>query len=207
MKYKHIVFDIDGTLIDTEHAVLYSLQKTVKKLKNKDIEISDLRFALGIPGKDALLQLGFTDLENAIDLWDHYMRDYFHTVGIFDGIKDILDELKRKSYHLGIITSKSNLEYKNDFLPFGLAGYFDTVICADDTVEHKPNPEPMQKYLEIAKVSNNEAIYIGDSVYDMQCASKAGVDCALVLWGCNSATHINATYYLNEPKDILNLVD
>ena len=54
MKYKHIVFDIDGTLIDTEYAVLHSLQETIKELSGRKIPCSELRFALGITGTDAL---------------------------------------------------------------------------------------------------------------------------------------------------------
>ena len=54
MKYKHIVFDIDGTLIDTEYAVLHSLQETIKGLSGREIPCSELRFALGITGTDAL---------------------------------------------------------------------------------------------------------------------------------------------------------
>ena len=70
MKYKHIVFDIDGTLIDTEYAVLHSLQETIKGLSGREIPCSELRFALGITGTDALKKLEIKDTSYAIELWD-----------------------------------------------------------------------------------------------------------------------------------------
>ena len=71
MKYKHIVFDIDGTLIDTEYAVLHSLQETIKGLSGREIPCSELRFALGITGTDVLKKLEIKDTSYAIELWDH----------------------------------------------------------------------------------------------------------------------------------------
>ena len=76
MKYKHIVFDIDGTLIDTEYAVLHSLQETIKGLSGREIPCSELRFALGITGTDALKKLAIKDTSYAIELWDKNMRNY-----------------------------------------------------------------------------------------------------------------------------------
>lgn len=60
MKYEHIVFDIDGTLIDTEYAVLHSLQETIMELSGEEIPVSELTFALGITGADALKILGIS---------------------------------------------------------------------------------------------------------------------------------------------------
>jgi HAD superfamily hydrolase (TIGR01549 family) len=202
MKYKHIVFDIDNTIINTEYTVLHSLQKTVREITSCHIHVSNLLFALGIPGEDALLKLGITDTKKALSLWDQYMKDYSYTVYVFDGIMQLLDKLNHSGYHLGIITSKTRQEYNIDFRPFGLDGYFDIVVCADDTILHKPDAAPMKKYLELTNASQEDILYIGDSIYDMQCASAASVDCGLALWGCRAQEPVNATYYFNHPNDI-----
>ncbi|MBU3133125.1 NUDIX hydrolase N-terminal domain-containing protein [Clostridium gasigenes] len=206
MKYSHIVFDIDGTLIDTEKAILMSLQKTILDEKGIKKDLQELHFALGITGKDALLQLGIDDIDYVQFIWDEIFKKYSGDICIFDGIRRLLEELKANSITLGIITSKTRKEYEDDFIRFGIAEYFDTVICADDSNEHKPNAEPMEKYLQYANAKRKETLYIGDSVYDMQCATSAGVDCALAIWGRIDSGDIEATYYLNFPKDVLNVL-
>ena len=114
MKYKHIVFDIDGTLIDTEYAVLHSLQETIKGLSGREIPCSELRFALGITGKDALKKLEIKDTSYAIELWDKNMRNYTNTIKVFDGIIELLKNLLSLDYKMGIVTSKTREEFTHD---------------------------------------------------------------------------------------------
>lgn len=207
MKYKHIVFDIDGTLLDTVDSLLNSLQETIFQLQRRTLDIEELRFALGIPGEIILEQLDVKDSKEANLLWNENLKKYNNSITVFDGIESTIKELKRKFYKVGIITSKNKKEYTNDFLPFEISKYFDYVVCSEDSVLHKPNPEPMKAYLAKTGVSKEEVLYVGDTVHDMKCASEAGVDCALALWGCSSAQHIKATYYLNQPYEIINILD
>jgi HAD superfamily hydrolase (TIGR01549 family) len=206
MNYNHIVFDIDNTLINTEYAVLHSLQKAVRETTSCHIPVSNLLFALGIPGRDALLQLGVTDSKDTLSLWDQYAKDYAYTSYVYDGIIPLLEKLCQNGYQLGIITSKTRQEFNMDFRPFGLGAYFDIVVCADDTIEHKPEAAPMIKYIELSNRSNEDILYIGDSIYDMQCASAASVDCGLAIWGSRSQVPVNASYYFNHPNDILDFL-
>ena len=162
MKYRHIVFDIDGTLIDTEYAVLHSLQDTLRAISGKEIPVSELTFALGITGKDALEILGIKDLSRAQGLWDTYWRGYADTVRVFDGIIELLDHLQRLGCRMGIVTSQTREEFRQNFCPFGIRPYFKTIVRAEDTREHKPSAAPLFKYLETAELETPAIFAISD---------------------------------------------
>ena len=75
-KYRHIIFDIDGTLLDTESAILQSLKDTVAEILQKDIPVEELKFALGIPGEVTLHRLGISDARTANRKWNEYLLRY-----------------------------------------------------------------------------------------------------------------------------------
>ena len=85
MKYKHIVFDIDGTLIDTEYAVINSLIKTITEITGRAPQYESLKFALGITGRNALELLKIPDIEDALKRWDRNMKLLQHTIQPFQG--------------------------------------------------------------------------------------------------------------------------
>ena len=205
--YNTIIFDVDGTLIDTEKAVLSSLQKMLRTDYDKAIPLEDLYFVLGIPGSKSLSQLGISNIDRANERWNHFMKDYIHSIEIFRGIKDLLDTLKNRNIIQGIVTSKTNKELLSDFVPFGLSSYLAHTICADDTERHKPHPEPLLKFLEISGADPKKSIYIGDTVYDYECARDAEIDFGLALWGCKDPQNIQATYKLESPQNIIALLD
>ena len=121
---------------------------------------------------------------------------------LFKVSKNACNPFYQEAIILGIVTSKTYQEYYSDFEPLGLADYFSTIVCADDTDEHKPQAAPLVAYLAKAHVSPENALYIGDSIYDIQCANNAGVDSGLVLWSNNVSNPIRADYYFKTPNDI-----
>ena len=114
MKYKHIVFDIDGTLIDTEYAVINSLIKTITEITGSAPQYESLKFALGITGRNALELLKIPDIEDALKRWDRNMKLLQHTIQPFQGIKECLQSLLSRGYILGIVTSKTYQEYYSE---------------------------------------------------------------------------------------------
>lgn len=206
MKYTNIVFDIDGTLIDTEYAVLHSLQKTLEKVTGKTYEISNLKFSLGITGHAALSKLGIENIPVALELWTNYMTEFSGSVNVFSGLIPVLNSLISAGFKLGIVTSKTKKEYAAEFSKFGMDGLFETVVCADDTVEHKPLAAPLKKYMELSGTDYNQILYIGDSKYDMICAQNANVDFALAGWGADLNNEIASKYYLEKPEDLFKII-
>jgi HAD superfamily hydrolase (TIGR01549 family) len=205
--YKCVIFDVDGTLIDTEEGILASLKRVVKEELNQDIDLDKLRFALGITGDAALSKLGIKNIAKANQNWIKYIEDYSHLIKVYDGIEEILIRLNNAGIYTGIVTSRTVQEIENDLLPFGLQKYINTIISADDTEKHKPDPDPLLKFIEVSKTSPSSALYIGDTIYDMKCANGAGIDFALALWGAKLLGGITcAKYLLKNPDEIWNIV-
>lgn len=207
MKYTNIVFDIDGTLIDSEKAVLISLADTLLEVTGKRYAPEALGYAVGRSSDDTFRRYEVPDLDAAKAAWRKNIANYSSLIVLYDGIKELLCELRARGARLGIITSKNRVEYKTDFEPFKLDEYFSDVVTADDTAEHKPSPAPMLEYLRRTGAAPERTLYIGDTVHDMKCASGAGVATALALWGSSAPGGIKADYKPQKPSDILRILD
>lgn len=207
MDKRHFIFDIDGTLINTEKAVIKGLQELLMEIQGVFYEPEQLYFCLGIPGPITLKQMGVEgDLTPILKKWDAYYCKYGGDVAIYPDIPEVLKKLKENGISLGIITSKNQEEYDYDMIRLGLTDYFSITVTATDTSEHKPDPAPMLFYLKKTGILPEQAVYIGDSIYDMKCAEGAGVPRALALWGCRNPEEITADYRLARPIDILELL-
>lgn len=202
--YKHLVFDIDGTIIDSADINMISLQEAVKELRGETMPLEDLYFSFGIPGIRAMEILGFPDPAEALRVWLRHYAACSERLGmpLFPGMREVLEKLHREGVSLGIITSKLREEYDDHFGRRGLLELFPCAVTASDTPKGKPYPDPMLEYLRRTGVSPEEVIYFGDTAYDMDCARAAGVDQALVLWGCLNPDGIEATWRLERIEEI-----
>ena len=172
-KYRHIVFDVDGTLIDTRDCILYSLQEMLMTVKGERYEIEDLKFVLANTSVKNMHLLGVEEekIPGAVEMWVANEEKNIDMIRIFDGIEELLEKLEKKGSTLGVVTSRTReeLELVLDQLP--IRKYFSICICADDTKEHKPSAQPLLKYMELSGARKEETVYIGDSASDMACAS------------------------------------
>ena len=131
--YSHVVFDVDGTLLDTEYSIIRSLQRLVFQMHGTRISEEDLQFSLGITGADALKQLNIPDTEENFAVWNQFADEEEHTIKVFEKIEETLKKLKEKGVHLGVITSRSREEYEKGVSSRGLGTYFEIAVCCDDT--------------------------------------------------------------------------
>ena len=205
MKYKHVVFDIDGTLTDTDYAVLTSLQNLLERRQGKEYALEELTFVKGIPGVVAFAQLGIEekDYDDVMREWENGMRAMNDTITVYEGAQEMLEALKSAGVGLGIATSKTRDQYNKDFCRFEIAKYFDFSITCEETDDPKPGAGPLIAYMRSTGAKPEEMLYIGDSVYDAMCAKAAGADFALATWG-TSDMEIAAKY---KPDSLMELLD
>ncbi|MDF2566128.1 MAG: HAD-superfamily hydrolase, subfamily variant 1 [Massilibacillus sp.] len=205
--YTCIIFDVDGTLIDSQKAIIEALKKVLKEEKHS-FEYSDeeLSFVLGIPGYLALEQLGVRDIKRSLNNWTEYTLLHSRYIRLFPKIENLLKLLRNLGMQTGVVTSNTKKELEDNFLPFGLMDFFDYIVCADDTERHKPNPEPLLKFLELSGANPSGSLYIGDTVYDLECAKGANVDFGLALWAAKPHYELNPKFKFKSPNEILKVI-
>ena len=205
-KYKCIIFDLDGTMLDTEKMNMIPLQRVIKEELNKDVSYESLLKYMAYPGRKTLEYLGIKDIERVYDKWVRYVNEFEDGAQLYDGFDNIVKSLDSKGILCGIASSKTRKQYEIDFHKTGLHKYMKSVILADDTENHKPHPEPLLRVTENLDIDPKECIYIGDTISDYKATKAAGMDFGLALWGARDITEINADYEFKNPEDILELV-
>ncbi|MGM9926529.1 MAG: HAD family hydrolase [Bacillus sp. (in: firmicutes)] len=203
---KAIVFDIDGTLIDTEQNAMTALKESLQEVEGLTYTIEELRFVFGIPSEKSLEYFPVTHPEKVREKWVKKEAEYSKEAKLFSNMEEVVAQIADSTCKTGIVTSKSRQEYNNYFVDLKISAYFDEVVVADDTSQHKPNPEPLLYCLKKLGISPSEAIYIGDTIYDNQCATAAGVKFGLAYWGAHSMEGFNADYVFENPSELLALI-
>jgi len=207
--YDPVVFDLDGTVVDTVELIRRSFRyatRTVLKQELPDAEI------MAFVGQPLMAQMQQISAEHAQELYDVY-RDYNHRlhdelIRGYSGMAEALAGLREAGKRLGLVTSKGADTTAMAFRVVPLRQYFDVVVTADDTVEHKPRPAPILVCLERLGSNANGAIYIGDSPHDVAAGKAAGVATAGVTWGLFSAADVRAAQpdiVLTSPAQIVPL--
>lgn len=207
MRYTHIAFDIDGTLIDTQDTFTYSFAKTILEIKGEVVSPDDLVQYFGLPSMVGIERVGFDDHEAALELWEKYYREMAATRSKpYPGVHEAIDALAAAGIKMGIITSRSRDEFEYDRNLDPWRKYLVTVVCADDTIKHKPDGEPAEAFATKAGVDVKQCLYMGDTLMDAKCAANAGMDFALATWNGEPTEGIPADYRFSSAEEMLKIV-
>ncbi len=187
MAIRYILFDLDGTLVDTTELILSTYRESLSKLVEVPPTEEEILMGFGTPLPQQLYRL-FPTLrdraDEAIAMWretQEKLRD--RLIKPFPGTSDVLRELRRRGYPMGIVTSKERLQAERDMELYGLMDLVSVIVCWDDTPNHKPHPEPILRAMQLLVAQPAETLYVGDSLHDMKAGREAGTKVAAAMWG------------------------
>lgn len=184
--YAGVLFDLDGTLLDTEGIILESFHHAVKTVLGRDYPDEVLSKKVGQP-----LAVQMWDFTDDAAVYDELLRTYrayneaIHdsAVSAFAGVVDALRALHESDVRLGVVTSKRHALAVRGLEVCGVAPYLAFVIGSDDWETHKPDPGPVLHGCDLLGLEPAACLYVGDSPYDLQAGRGAGCDTAAALWG------------------------
>ncbi len=197
--YRAVVFDLDGTVVDSVELIIVSFQHAMREVLGREISREDAIAWVGRPLKE---QMELFSPEHADELVEVYRefnhREHDRMLKLYEGIQHLLERLRKAGVKIGLVTSKSRFTTQMAFDLTGIEGYFDATVCADEAAGNKPSPAPILACLAQLGVEPPAAAYVGDSPSDIQAALAAGVAAVAVTWGVFPVERLEA-----EKPDIL----
>lgn len=185
-KINTVLFDFDGTIMDTNEVILNSWNYTFNKILGHDADKEEMLKHFGEPLELSMKRFFGADgdtVKEYVDIYRSYQKDNFvDDIQLFDGVPEMLEMLKDNGYTLALVTSRLKPTTMQGVEKFGLDKYFDIIITANDCKKHKPDPEPINITLEKLGKTLDEAVMVGDTYMDLGCAKNAGVKSVLVGW-------------------------
>jgi len=188
-----LLFDLDGTLVDTTDLILQSFAWTFDahlpgRLPSRRDLVATFGRSLPAALRELAAEQGATDPEalaaEMLVTYRDFQRQHHDTlIQPFPGIADALAALHAEGHRLGVVTSKMQHFARRGMQLFDLERYFDVAVFHDDVTRHKPHPEPLLEAARRAGVEPSSAIYIGDSTHDIVAGRAAAMRTVAVLWG------------------------
>lgn len=205
--YKAILYDLDGTLINTMDMNLYPLIRIIQEERNETWTLEQVLPFFFQPGLKTMADLGIRDKEATYARWVRYVNEYQPGAVPFPGITAVLEAFHSAGIRQAAVSSKMHRQYEIDVVDKGLGIYLETAVLAEDTVLHKPHPEPIFICIQRLALTPEDVLYVGDAPSDLEAARNAGVDFAFAAWGALLTEGMEeAAYRFQKPEDLLQLL-
>jgi pyrophosphatase PpaX len=184
VRFPVVLFDLDGTVIDSGAIILASMRHAVKEVLGAEPPDEELMAAVGGPGLEAQMQALAPDrVAELVTVYRAHNEPLHEGLVCCTGIDDLLVLLKDEGRRLGIVTAKRRKTVELAFAQVPLAHLFETVVGGDETERHKPDPAPLLLALERMDADPADAAYVGDAPFDVKAAKTAGLFSIGVTWG------------------------
>ena len=207
-RFELLVFDWDGTLMDSAAAIIASIQESCRDLGLPVPGRERAAHVIGLGLKDALSyavpELPVSDYAKLAERYRHHYLARDPDIELFPGMREMLEELKQQGYLLAVATGKSRVGLDRVLDATQLKPYFDASRCADET-HPKPHPAMLQELMAELLIGPELTLMIGDTAHDLQMALNAGVPALAVSYGAHpkeSLTAFNAIACIDTPQEL-----
>ena len=213
-KYKAVIFDLDGTLLNTLEDLRDSVNYGLQRCGMPERSLEEIRHFVG-NGVEKLVERSVPAGTQAVDrekvfaaFKEHYALHCNDKTGLYPGIAELLKELKERGFLMAIVSNKLqegvDALHKQYFAP-----YLSVAIGARDGIRKKPAPDTVTEALRLLNISAKEAIYAGDSEVDIATAKNAQMKCITVAWGFRTRQEqeaAGAEIFVEKPEEIIPLL-
>jgi pyrophosphatase PpaX len=186
--YSYYLFDADGTLIDTTELIYQCFLNTFKKFGNREVSRSDVVKNIGLTLRSQMeVYFGPLTDERFAEMAGEHMKYqlsiYPRYLKLFPTVLEGLTLLRDRGRRFGIVTSRRRQTLELFLKKTGIFDFFEVLVTPENTKKHKPEPEPVLAALSLFKIADKSVVLmVGDSEFDIECGSRAGVDTAFVNW-------------------------
>jgi pyrophosphatase PpaX len=211
MRYPTVLFDLDGTLVDSGAIILASFKHAARTVLARDVEEEQIAALVGGSNlHDQMRVLSPAHVDELVRVYREHNRPLHDELQAFEGVEELMEKLSEQGRKLGIVTAKGRQTVDLAFAVLSLERYFDAVVTADMTDRHKPDPAPVLKALELLESEPADAAFVGDSPYDIAAGKAAGVFTVAVSWGKihpeERLLEAGADVLVHSPKELLDVL-
>ena len=211
MRYPTVLFDLDGTLVDSGAIILASFKHAARTVLARDVEEEQIAALVGGSNlHDQMRVLSPAHVDELVRVYREHNRPLHDELQAFEGVEELMETLSGQGRKLGIVTAKGRQTVDLAFAVLSLERYFDAVVTADMTDRHKPDPAPVLKALELLESEPAETAFVGDSPYDVAAGKAAGVFTVAVSWGKihpeERLLEAGADVLVHSPRELLDVL-
>ena len=212
---KLVIFDLDGTIIDSVQDIMDSVNVTLKQFGYPERSLDEIKQFIGNGARNLIKKsLGGMETEEKIDECLAYYNEHYTNSGspktkVFDGLEDVFINLKSKGYKLAILTNKPQMTtddvYKNYLSKFE----FDCVVGQRTGNKIKPNPEMVFAIMKEVGAEKEDVYFVGDGDTDVQVALNASINGISALWGYRTKSQleqVGAKTFAKTPSELINII-
>lgn len=187
-KYAAVVFDWDGTVMDSTHSIVVSIQSACSDLGLPVPDARKAAWVIGLSLESALYhcvpELTEQQLPKFIERYRHHFFKLDPHINLFDGVTGLLDHIRQRNTMLAVATGKSRAGLDRVLGELGMGDMFNTTRCADETAS-KPDPAMLHQILDELGLRASQVLMVGDTTHDIDMATRAGVDSMAVTYGAH----------------------